>query len=259
MWTPHKYQVVLNLAQNASEAMPDGGHITIQTGKEVLDNECVMNAQQIKAGAYVTLTVLDTGRGMDAETLCRIFEPFFSTKEKSSTRGSGLGLSVVKGIVEQHGGHITCESEPGKGTEIKLYFPAVEAPRKSAKKTRPKSRPGQNGTILAVDDELSIIDQARRFISNAGYKVIAAKDGKEALDIYRDRKEEISPVILDLLMPVMSCNDCLKELTEINPSVKAMISRGFSPDSFLDEEIGRLAKGFVHKPYEVSRLLLATE
>jgi two-component system cell cycle sensor histidine kinase/response regulator CckA len=252
-------QVVLNLAQNASEAMPDGGQLTIQTGKEVLENESVRNAQRIKAGAYVALSVSDTGSGMDAETLSRIFEPFFSTKEKSSTRGSGLGLSVVKGIVEQHGGHITCESELGKGTEIKLYFPAVEARQKSVKKTRPKSRPGHNGTILVVDDELSIIDQARRFLSNAGYKVITAKDGKEALDIYRDRREEISLVILDLLMPVMSGNDCLKELTKINPSVKAMISSGFSPDSFLEEEIGRLAKGFVHKPYDVTRLLLAIE
>ncbi len=252
-------QAIINLALNASEAMPDGGRLTIQTGKEVLDSEFVRNVHGMKAGAYVTLSVSDTGRGMDAETLARIFEPFFTSKEKSSTRGAGLGLSVVQGIVEQHGGYITCESELGKGTEIKLYFPAVEAPRKSGKKTRPKSLPEQIGTILVVDDELSIVDQARRFLSNAGYNVITATNGKEALEIYRNRQEEISLVILDLLMPVMSGNECLKELIRINPSVNAMISSGFSPGSLLEEEIGRLAKGFVHKPYEVSRLLLAIE
>ncbi len=252
-------QVVINLVQNASEAMPDGGRLTIQTGKEVLDSEFVRNVHGMKAGVYVTLSVSDTGRGMDAETLARIFEPFFTSKEKSSIRGSGLGLSVVQGIVEQHGGYITCESELGKGTEIKLYFPAVEAPRKSGKKTRPKSLPEQMGTILVVDDELSIVDQASRFLSNAGYNVITATNGKEALEIYRNRQEEISLVILDLLMPVMSGNECLQELTKINPLVNAMISSGFSPDSLLDEEIKRLAKGFVHKPYEVSRLLWAIE
>lgn len=252
-------QVIINLAQNASEAMPDGGRLTIQTGKEVLDNDSVRNVHGMKAGVYVTLTVSDTGRGMDAETLARIFEPFFTSKEKSSTRGAGLGLSVVQGIVEQHGGYINCESELGKGTQLKIYLPAVKLPRKSLKKTTPLSRSDRVGTILVVDDEASIVDQARRFLSNAGYNVITATDGKEALEIYRNRQEEISLVILDLLMPVMSGNDCLKELTKINPSVKALISSGFSPGSHLAEEIRLLAKGFVNKPYKVSRLLLAIE
>ncbi len=133
-------QVVINLVQNASEAMPDGGRLTIQTGKEVLDNVSVRNVHGMKAGVYVTLTVSDTGRGMDAETLARIFEPFFTSKEKSPTRGAGLGLSVVQGIVEQHGGYINCESELGKGTQMKLYFPAFELPGKSLKKNTKLSR-----------------------------------------------------------------------------------------------------------------------
>ncbi len=119
-------QLVMSLAINASEAMPDGGALKISTSTVSLDDDYCKSHLEAKPGTYVMLSVRDTGRGMDKETLARIFDPFFSTKERGSTRGTGLGLSVVQGIVQQQGGHVTCESEPGKGTEFKVYFPSIE-------------------------------------------------------------------------------------------------------------------------------------
>ena len=123
----------MSLAINASEAMPDGGALKISTSTVSLDDDYCKSHLEAKPGAYVMLSVRDTGRGMDKETLTRIFDPFFSTKERGSTRGTGLGLSVVRGIVQQQGGHVTCESEPGKGTEFKVYFPSIEEPLMMAK------------------------------------------------------------------------------------------------------------------------------
>ncbi|MGO8880333.1 MAG: PAS domain S-box protein [Desulfomonilaceae bacterium] len=250
-------QVVMNLAINASDAMPDGGRLTIQTKMVELDDEYCRLRHGIKPGQYVMLCVSDTGRGMDEPTVARIFEPFFSTKEKGSTKGTGLGLSVVQGIVEQHGGHITCDSEPGKGTELKIYFPAAEPPQKSLQQRRSPTQTRSVGAILLVEDDPLVVDQAHRLLSHAGYPIITATNGSEALEVYKSRKEEISLVILDLLMPVMSGRDCLKELVKIDPSVRVLIASGFSPDTHLEEEIMRFAKGFVHKPYNISQLLTA--
>jgi signal transduction histidine kinase len=121
-------QLVMNLAINAAEAMPNGGRLKIATKTASLDDEYCKRHHGLKPGIYVMLSVSDTGRGMDKETLARIFDPFFSTKQRGSTKGTGLGLSVVQGIAQQHGGHVTCESEPGKGTEFRIYFPAIEEP-----------------------------------------------------------------------------------------------------------------------------------
>ena len=248
-------QLVMNLAINASEAMPNGGRLKIATTKVSLDDEYCRTHYGSKPGGYVMLTVSDTGRGMDQEILVKIFDPFFSTKERGSTRGTGLGLSVVKGIVQQQGGHVTCESEPGKGTAVKVYFPAIEAPLTTAKTVLQTVQSEGTETILVVEDNIPVAELERRFLANAGYEVIVATNGQEALDIYQTRKEEMSLVILDLLMPEMSGRDCLMELLKIDPSIKLLIASGYAPEDELHKEISPLVKGFLHKPFGMIQLL----
>jgi two-component system, cell cycle sensor histidine kinase and response regulator CckA len=250
--------VVMNLAINASEAMPNGGRVKIETKTVSLDDRYCKTHHGVKPGNYVMLSVSDTGRGMDKETVVKAFDPFFSTKERGSTRGTGLGLSVVKGIVQQQGGHITCESEPGKGTTFKVYFPAIEAPLMTSKTVGPTIQSGGTQTILVVEDNIPVAELEQRVLADAGYAVIVANNGQDALEIYQTRKEEISLVILDLLMPVMSGQDCLMELLKVNPSVKVLIASGYGTEDELHEEIGPLVKGFVHKPFAVAELLNET-
>ena len=247
-------QLVMNLAINASEAMPIGGRLKIATTKVSLDDEYCRTHYGAKPGGYVMLTVSDNGRGMDQEILAKVFDPFFSTKERGSTRGTGLGLSVVKGIVQQQGGHVTCESEPGKGTTVKVYFPAIEAPLITAKTVLQTVQSEGTETILVVEDNIPVAELERKVLANAGYEVIVVTNGKEALDIYQARKEEISLVILDLLMPEMSGRDCLMELLKIDPSVKVLIASGYAPEDELHKEISPLVKGFLHKPFAITAL-----
>jgi two-component system, cell cycle sensor histidine kinase and response regulator CckA len=248
-------QMLMNLAINASEAMPDGGMLRFRTAKKALDDEYCKAHNKLEPGNYVTLSVTDTGRGMNRETLSRIFEPFFSTKQRGSTRGTGLGLSVVQGIAHQHGGHVDCESEPGKGTEFKVYFPAIEEPLADVKSVVPTVQSGGTETILVVEDNIPVVDLEQRFLAGAGYTVIVAANGREALDIYRSRKEEISLVVLDLLMPEMSGRDCLMELLKIDPSVKVLIASGYAPEDELHKEIRPLVRGFLQKPFAMAELV----
>jgi PAS domain S-box-containing protein len=248
-------QMLMNLAINASEAMPDGGRLKISTRTVSFNGEHCRSCNGVKRGNYVTLSVMDTGLGMDKETLSRIFEPFFSTKQRGSTRGTGLGLSVVQGIVQQNGGHMTCESAPGKGTEFTIYFPAIEEPLADMKSGAPPVQSGVSGTVLVVEDSIPVADLERRFLASAGYTVIVANNGREALDIYRSRREEISLVVLDLLMPEMSGRDCLMELVKIDPSVKVIIASGYATEDELHKEIRPLVRGFLQKPFARTELL----
>ncbi len=248
-------QVIMNLAINASEATFDGGELKIATTTVSLDDNYCKSHFGAKPGSYVMLSVTDNGRGMDEETLAKIFDPFFSTKERGSTRGTGLGLSVVQGIVQQNGGHVTCESQPGKGTEFKVYFPAIEAPPEPAKTTASSVQSAETETILIVEDNIPVAELERKGLETAGYKVIVANSGSDALEIFKSRKQEISMVILDLLMPEMSGRDCLIELLNIDPSVKVLIASGYAPEDELHREIRPLVKGFVRKPFAMSELV----
>jgi two-component system cell cycle sensor histidine kinase/response regulator CckA len=207
-------QLVMNLAINAAEAMPNGGRLKIATKTVSLDDEYCRGHHGLKPSSYVLLSISDTGRGMDKEILPRIFDPFFSTKQRGSTRGTGLGLSVVQGIAHQHGGHVDCVSEPDVGTKFKVYFPAIEEPLADVKSVVPPVQSGGTETILVVEDNIPVAELEQRFLASAGYTVILATNGREALDIYRSRKEEISLVVLDLLMPEMSGRDCLMRLLQ---------------------------------------------
>ena len=201
-------QIVINLALNSSEAMPEGGKLTIETRATALDEEYCRFRQGTIPGRYAMLIVADTGRGIDQHTLHRIFDPFFTTKDRNSRKGTGLGLSVVQGIIEQHGGHLTCESKPGQGAVFNVYFPALETcagPEKIPEKPACK---GGGQTILVVDDEQYVRDLGRRILERSGYSVLDAENGKEALELYKKRRDAISLIILDLIMPEMDGKQC---------------------------------------------------
>ena len=241
-------QVLMNLAVNARDAMPYGGNLTFKTANVTLDAPVADEHVHVKPGHYVLLTVSDTGVGMDRATMEHISEPFFTTKTVG--KGTGLGLAVIHGIVNQHQGHILCESEPGKGTRFKIYFPISEFERRSiepAADEEPFS--GGTETILVVDDEEIVREIMVGMLTNAGYKVIEARDGKEALEIYLSRHNEIDLVLLDLMMPVMGGPECLRGLLKIKQSAKVIIESGFIVDGPMAETMAMGAKGSIKKPF----------
>ncbi len=246
-------QMLLNLAVNASHAMADGGKLTIETQRVTLDEEYSRLNFGATSGEYTMLSVSDTGHGMDQETLSHIFEPFFTTKETGE--GTGLGLAMVYGLVKQHGGYITCYSEPGEGTTFKIYFPAVEMEMNpDVAKTGIMPAFGTE-TILLVDDEESIRALGKRILEKSGYTVITAADGREALNVYESEKDKISLVILDLMMPVMGGKQCLEEILKIEPQVKIIIASGFAASGQTKEVLDSGAKASVRKPYEMKQML----
>ncbi|MBF0509878.1 MAG: response regulator, partial [Deltaproteobacteria bacterium] len=246
-------QILMNLVVNARDAMPDGGNLTIETANFAFDEEYTKTHFDVKLGRYVRLMVTDSGSGMDKDTLEHIFEPFYTTKGVGE--GTGLGLSMVHGIVKQHGGHIICYSEPGQGTTFKIYFPALISDEEKEEAGERKMSQGGSETILLVDDEESIRDLGARLLTNAGYNVIEASNGKEALDVYQARGKEIAVVILDLIMPEMGGKQCLEGLLGLDPSIKVIIASGYSADGPGKDAVAAGAKGFVNKPYNNRQML----
>jgi two-component system, cell cycle sensor histidine kinase and response regulator CckA len=245
-------QLLMNLALNARDAMPEGGKLSIGT---INLGEAHLSAPLgAKPGDYVQLTVSDTGIGMDGETLDRIYEPFYSTQGRADK--TGLGLAVVHGIVEQHGGYVRCDSKPERGTTFQIYLPAAK-PRK-ADAVSAKAQPvGGTETVLIVDDEEYVRDLASRFLERVGYRVITAEDARTALGLYDKERSDISLVILDLIMPKIGGKQCLEELLKIDPSLKVLIASGYS-DTYNKEELVRAgASGFVGKPFHMTELLRA--
>ncbi len=248
-------QILMNLAVNARDAMPDGGIFTIETANTELDTEFCRRYLGSKPGRYVLLAVSDNGHGMDKETLLHIFEPFFTTKEVG--KGTGLGLATVYGIVKQHNGYIICYSEPGYGTTFKIYLPAVSSPSNSINTEPQRPVLGGNETILLVDDDNAVRDWGSRILSHSGYKVVTAVNGKEALEIFRRQKAKISLVILDMIMPEMDGSQCLREILKIDSKTRVIVASGYPINWDEDNAMTRGARGFVHKPYD-TRSLLAT-
>ena len=218
-----------------------------------MDKDYCDSHPEVKPGPYVLLVVSDTGQGMDKGTLSQIFEPFFTTKEVG--KGTGLGLATVHGIVKQHGGQITCYSEPGQGTTFKIFFPVIQTEKTS--ETHIEDSPLQRGTetILFVDDEESLRKLNSRLLNKYGYRVIMASNGKEALETYKKEGEGISLIILDLIMPVMDGKKCLKEILRENPNAKVIIASGDSEKGLANFIHVKGAKGFIDKPYNIRKLL----
>ncbi|MBI4966287.1 MAG: PAS domain S-box protein [Desulfomonile tiedjei] len=248
-------QMMMYLALNSAEAMPEGGRLSIETKNVLLDEEYCRAHGEVKPGPYLMFGVSDTGQGMDQETLERIFEPFFTTKMRDSRKGTGLGLSVVRGIVEQHNGHVTCESQIGRGTTFRIYFSAIEPDEQPEDVAEHAPPLGRKETILLVDDEDLVRDLGQRILERSGYRVFTAANGKEALALYKKEQPNISLVILDLIMPEISGRQCLQEMQKLNPSVRVLVATGFSPDSLTREALEKATKGLVAKPYDMRQLL----
>lgn len=247
-------QVLMNLAVNAEQAIPDVGKLTIATANVSLDDEYCSRHIEAAPGEYVLLTVSDTGLGMDQETLAHIFDPFFTTKGPG--KGTGLGLAMVYGIVRQHGGHLTCESDPGQGTAVKVYLPATKEPeaRDEAKVEKLMPRGGTE-TILLVDDEGFIRELGETFLTRAGYTVLTAANGPTALEIYSRQSDKIALVILDMIMPEMGGEQWLEEMLAINPDAKIIISSGAAIEGKKKEIIESEARGIISKPFQLTDML----
>jgi CheY-like chemotaxis protein len=249
-------QVIMNLSINARDAMPEGGKLTLRTDKVTLDEAYCRAHLEAVPGDYVLLSISDTGFGMDEKTLEHIFEPFFTTKD--SGKGTGLGLAMVHGIVKNHGGYIMCFSEHKEGTIFNIYFPVVKEVHIRVPEQQDRVEVG-GGTekILLVDDEKSIREVAQDMLRRFGYSVLTAPDGETALEIYRKKKEAISLIILDLIMPGMSGHRCLEKILDINPKQKVIMASGYSVNGPMEEAFEKGAKGYLQKPYELGPMLSA--
>ncbi len=249
-------QVVMNLIVNASEAIGErSGVISVTVGLAHCDAEYLkgcLGADQLQEGDYVYLEVADTGQGIEAADLSRIFDPFFSTK----FTGRGLGLAAVLGIVRGHRGGIKVYSESGKGTTFKLLFPASES---SASKLEVKPaisvKYKASGKILLADDEETIRNLGQRILQAAGFEVITAADGREAIEKFAAAMASVDLVILDLTMPHFDGEGCFRELRKLRPGVKVILSSGYNEQDIVDRFAGKGLAGFIQKPYTSSELL----
>jgi two-component system cell cycle sensor histidine kinase/response regulator CckA len=248
-------QVIMNLVINASEAIGDkGGVITVRTGLTRCDRPYLAGTfvdEHLPEGSYVFLDVTDDGAGMDEMTRARIFEPFFTTK----FTGRGLGLSAVLGIVRGHKGAVKVYSEPGKGTTIKVLFPASSAPAQPLEGDPPQERPWRgSGTVLMADDEETVRKVGGQMLAHLGFQAILAADGQQALSSFLLHKESIVCVIVDLTMPAMDGEDTFREIHRIDPRIPVILSSGYNEQEAVQRFVGKGLAGFLQKPYQLSQL-----
>lgn len=236
----------LNLGINAGHAMPQGGHLIFSVEAVELNSRyCELSTFDISAGTFVEITISDTGHGMPPEVMSRIFEPFFTTKEHDM--GTGLGLSAVYGTVAQHHGAITVYSEVGKGTVFHVYLPMSNLLVNQL--VSEPIAPQGSGTILLIDDEELVQATASTILSKLGYRVITAENGKRGIELYKEHREEISLVILDMIMPVMGGIETFMSIRSMDPSLPVIVSSGFSREED-QEALSQLGvSGFLRKPF----------
>jgi len=202
---------------------------------------------------FLKLTIADTGKGIEKDIINKIFDPFFTTKDRGS--GTGLGLYIVHSIVSNHGGHINFYSEPGNGTTINIYFPAIKELQKSEELSEGEDFQG-TGTVLVIDDDPNIRELSKDVLQGLGYSVITASDGKEGIGLYKDNKNTINIVVLDMIMPVMNGPEVFKNLKAIDPDVNVIIVSGYDSEGFAGIK-GLLeggVKGFVQKPFTLKAI-----
>jgi polar amino acid transport system substrate-binding protein len=223
-------QVLMNLATNARDAMPDGGVLTIETELQEIDEGLLLADGFGTPGRYAVISISDTGKGMDAETRKRIFEPFFTTKEVG--KGTGLGLAIVYGVIKQHNGFITARSDPGMGTTFKIYLPQVYAEKICADEREDISECLLIGseTVLVAEDDSEIRELAEMVLTKFGYKVILAADGLDAIENFKDNMENVDILIMDMIMPKKSGREAYEEIRKLSPAARVLFISGYSPD-----------------------------
>ena len=245
-------KVLMTLFVNAWQAMPGGGDLTIETGNAEIGEDHSL-PYQVSPGRYVRVAVSDTGMGMDEQTQQRVFDPFFTTKAMG--RGTGLGLATVYGIVKGHGGFIQVESAPGQGATFTFFLPATSRQRQTDREI-PAARgiAGSKKTILVVDDEPANMEVTKEILEILSYNVKTACNGGEAVAIYREQREEIELIILDMIMPGMGGGETFDRLKQINPDVRVLLSSGYSLEGQAKDILNRGCLGFIQKPYKIEEL-----
>jgi len=247
-------QVLLNLYLNASQAMPGGGELYLQTENVTIDKKYT-KPHNIEPGNYAKISVTDTGTGMDEATRQKIFDPFFTSKKMGSVKGTGLGLASAYGIIKNHGGIIDVYSEKGAGSTFNIYLPASEAVIGDQEaEIREEKIPTGHETVLFVDDEEMIIDVSKEMLKTLGYEVLTARNGREAIEVYKENRDRIDIVIMDMIMPEMGGGEAYDRLKEINPDIKVLLSSGYSINGQAKEILERGCNGFVQKPYSIKDL-----
>ncbi len=244
-------QVVMNLAVNARDAMPEGGRLLIKTENVDVLRDAAADGDTIPPGSYVALSISDTGHGMDKDTMSRIFEPFFTTKHTG--KGTGLGLSTVYGIVKQSGGYISVQSEPGRGATFRIYMPELREVAEETGEDTPVRAGAGSETILLVEDEAALRTPMRRGLEKEGYSVIEADSAREALEICKEYEGEIHLMVTDLVMPGMDGLELGKRIAPLRPGMKVLYTSGYSED-VIDREGVTEADDFLQKPYTPSAL-----
>ncbi|HSE18815.1 MAG TPA: PAS domain S-box protein [Pyrinomonadaceae bacterium] len=240
-------QIIMNLVVNARDAMPRGGRVTIETANTTLDERAVLKHVSVKPGAYVMLSVSDTGSGMDQETQQRIFEPFFTTKETG--KGTGLGLSTVYGIVKQSGGNIWVYSEPGMGTVFKVYLPRIDdaAADKSEKQETIVLRGSE--TILLIEDEDVVRGLTKKILMQAGYNVLDAKGGEEAIRVCSAYPGAIDLLLTDVVMPEISGKEVADRLLELRSGLRVLFMSGYTDEAIVQHGVLDASVEFLQKPF----------
>ena len=248
-------QVIVNLAVNARDAMPQGGKLIIETGNVELDQAYLRQRPDARAGAHVMLAISDTGHGMDAETLSHMFEPFFTTKEPG--KGTGLGLATVYGIVRQSGGHVMIYSEPGRGTTFKIYLPRFDGAEDTAAATSVAPEPPLSGneTVLLVEDEASLRVMIREILESAGYEVLEGATPEEALAASGGYAQTIHLLLSDVVLPRMSGRQVAEALRISRPEARVLFMSGYTDDAISHHGILEPGTHFIQKPFTTDGLL----
>ena len=246
-------QVVLNLVVNARDAMPEGGRLSIETKNVRVDEEYARLHRGMRSGEYVLLSISDTGIGMNGYTREHIFEPFFTTKDKG--KGTGLGLSTVYGIVRQSGGFIWVYSEPGMGTEMKIYLPAAreEEGERMEREVEKKFLAGTE-TIMVAEDEEIVREFIVSVLKNYGYTVLVAKNRNEALEIAFSHEGKLDLLLSDVVMPGGTGVELANELRERYPGLKVLLMSGYSDEAFGDKGLSGYGENFIQKPFSIEEL-----
>jgi CheY-like chemotaxis protein len=249
-------QVLVNLAVNARDAMPDGGRLLIEVERAELDEEYTATLPDIEPGTYVRLKVSDTGVGMDEETIQRAFEPFFTTKGKGE--GTGLGLATVYGIVTGAGGRTDIYSEPGVGTTIKIHLPASSAVPSGGREESKERPAGRGETILVVEDEPEVRRMAERILSKGGYSVLGTGAGDDALALCRQADRPIDLLLTDVIMPGMLGPELVEQARAIRPDLRVIFMSGYSHQVLAPGALAGQGKdSFIEKPFGTGDLLQA--
>ncbi len=247
-------QVLINLAINARDAMPQGGQLAIATSNVTLNEAFIRNHPKAHAGPYVLLEVADTGCGMTPEVLAHLFEPFFTTKEVG--KGTGLGLATVQGIIGQSGGHIDVDSHPGRGTVFRIYLPRADAPGEC-----PPLRPSAAGihrggeTILLVEDDDGVRTLAGMILHSAGYTVLEARNGEEGLEVFKRHPDSVHLLLTDVVMPHMDGCQLAERLASRSPELRVICMSGYLDDALVRHGIQEKGLPFLHKPFGSAVLL----